>query len=60
VSFATILPMAFVMIAGPQIISSFFFATSENWAKTSATYVGGAAISITSFVTIAQGRSPTP
>jgi len=53
VSFATILPMAFVMIAGPQIISSFFFATSENWAKTSAAYIGGAALSITSFVTIA-------
>jgi hypothetical protein len=28
---AATLPLAFVMIAGPQIISAFFFATSERW-----------------------------
>jgi Sap, sulfolipid-1-addressing protein len=52
-SFATILPLAFVMIAGPQIISSFFFATSKEWGRTSLAYVAGAAISITTFVSIA-------
>lgn len=52
-TFAEILPLAFVMIAGPQIISSFFLATSDNWAATSLAYVAGAALSITSFVTIA-------
>lgn len=26
-----VLPLAVVMVAGPQIISSFFFATSEKW-----------------------------
>jgi Sap, sulfolipid-1-addressing protein len=52
-SFAEILPLAFVMIAGPQIITSFFFATSEDWAKTSAAYVAGAAVAVTAFVTIA-------
>jgi Sap, sulfolipid-1-addressing protein len=41
-----ILPLSFVMVAGPQIISAFFFATSENWKKISAAYVLGAAISI--------------
>jgi mannose/fructose/N-acetylgalactosamine-specific phosphotransferase system component IID len=41
------------MIAGPQIISSFFFATSENWKGTSLAYVLGALITITFFVTIA-------
>jgi hypothetical protein len=41
-----VLPMAFVMIAGPQIISAFFFATSPSWKKISATYVLGAAVSI--------------
>ncbi len=41
-----ILPLAFVMVAGPQIISSFFFATSSSWKKISAAYVCGAAISI--------------
>ena len=52
-SFATILPMAFVMIAEPRIISSVFFATSERWARDSLAYIGGAAISITFFVTAA-------
>src|SRR5262245_13249913 len=41
------------MIAGPQIISSFFLATSERWAAASLAYVAGAAVSITTFVTIA-------
>jgi uncharacterized membrane protein len=53
VSLVQTLPLAFVMIAGPQIISSFFLATSERWAAASLAYVAGAAISITTFVTIA-------
>jgi Sap, sulfolipid-1-addressing protein len=53
VSFLQILPLAFVMIAGPQIITSFFLATSQRWAVNSLAYVGAAAISITSFATIA-------
>ena len=52
-SFLQILPLAFVMIAGPQIISSFFLATSERWAANSFAYVAGAAVSITTFATIA-------
>lgn len=44
--FVKILPLAFVMVAGPQIISAFFFATSENWKRISAAYVLGAAVSI--------------
>jgi len=52
-SFAQILPLAFVMIAGPQIITSFFLATSRGWAKTSLAYVGGAAISITAIASVA-------
>jgi Sap, sulfolipid-1-addressing protein len=53
VDVAKILPLAFVMIAGPQIISAFFFATSESWKKVSAAYVLGAAISITAVVSAA-------
>jgi Sap, sulfolipid-1-addressing protein len=53
VSFLTILPMAFVMIAGPQILSAIFLATSEDWKRNSAAYVLGAALSITLFVTLA-------
>lgn len=41
------------MIAGPQIITSFFLATSDRWAPASAAYVAGAAVSVTTFVTIA-------
>jgi hypothetical protein len=44
--FAKVLPLAFVMVAGPQIISAFFFATSEQWKRLSGAYVLGAAVSI--------------
>jgi hypothetical protein len=47
VDVAAILPLAFVMVAGPQIISAFFFATSDDWKRSSAAYVFGAALSIT-------------
>jgi hypothetical protein len=50
---AKILPLAFVMIAGPQIISAFFFATADSWQKTSAAYVFGAALSITAVISVA-------
>jgi hypothetical protein len=41
------------MVAGPQIISAFFFATSENWKGVSAGYLAGAALSITAVATVA-------
>jgi threonine/homoserine/homoserine lactone efflux protein len=50
---AKIIPLAFVMIAGPQILSAIFLATSENWRRNSAAFVAGAAISITTIVTLA-------
>jgi Sap-like sulfolipid-1-addressing protein len=53
VNFLTLLPMAFVMIAGPQILSAIFLATSENWQRNSAAYIFGASLSITLIVTIA-------
>jgi small neutral amino acid transporter SnatA (MarC family) len=60
-SFAAVLPLAFVMIAGPQIISSFFLATSSDAVKSSLSYLAGAALSITTVVTVAyvigQGAS---
>lgn len=52
-NFLTILPAAFVMIAGPQILSAIFLATSESWRRNSAAYVIGASLSITLFVTLA-------
>jgi len=45
--------MAFVMVAGPQILSAIFLATSENWRRNSAAYLAGAALSVTAIVTIA-------
>ncbi len=52
-NFLTLLPLAFVMIAGPQILSAIFLATSEDWRGNSAPVVLGAALSITAFVTVA-------
>jgi threonine/homoserine/homoserine lactone efflux protein len=52
-SLAKVIPLAFVMIAGPQLLSAIFLATSENWRRNSAAYVTGAAISITTVVTLA-------
>jgi hypothetical protein len=49
----TVLPLAFVMIAGPQIISAVFFATSESWGRSSAAYALGATLSITVVVSAA-------
>ena len=51
--FAKVLPLAFVMIAGPQIISAFFFATSDKWKQLSGAYVLGAAVSISLVVGVA-------
>jgi hypothetical protein len=50
---AAVLPLAFVMIAGPQIISSFFLATSSEPVKNSTSYLAGAGLSITTVVTVA-------
>jgi hypothetical protein len=47
------LPLAFVMIAGPQIITSFFLATSQRFAANSGAYVVGAAIPVIAYVTVA-------
>jgi hypothetical protein len=52
VDLVTVLPLAFVMIAGPQIISAVFFATADSWARSSAAYVLGAACSIALVVTV--------
>ncbi|MGM0604037.1 MAG: GAP family protein [Halobacteriota archaeon] len=51
-SLLQVLPLAIVMIAGPQILSSIFLATSETWRANSAAYVFGAFLSI-SFVVVA-------
>lgn len=41
------------MIAGPQILSPIFLATSEQWRKNSAAYVFGASLSISLVVVVA-------
>jgi hypothetical protein len=53
VNLVKVLPMAFVMIAGPQIISAVFLATTEKWRRNSAAYVLGAACSISIVVVLA-------
>lgn len=47
-----LIPLSFVMIAGPQILSAIFLATSQNWRRNSAAFIAGAAISITIIVTL--------
>ena len=41
---AKLLPLAFVMIAGPQILSAIFLATTENWRKNTLAFVAGAGL----------------
>jgi hypothetical protein len=54
----SVLPLAIVMVAGPQIISAFLLATSEQPRRSSVAYVAGAtaatAISVTLFYVIAD------
>ena len=51
--FLQVLPLSIVMVAGPQILSSVFFATSEKWRSLSLAYVAGAALSIPIVVALA-------
>jgi hypothetical protein len=46
VSLLDVLPLAVVMVSGPQILSAFFLATSDDWRANSAAYVLGAGLSI--------------
>ena len=48
-----VLPLIVVMVAGPQIVSSIFLATSRHWARNSAAFIGGAAVSISLVTTFA-------
>jgi len=52
-SLVQVLPLAIVMIAGPQILSLIFLATSEQWRANSTAYVFGASLSITLVVVLA-------
>ncbi|MDF9748215.1 GAP family protein [Natrinema salsiterrestre] len=52
-SLLEVLPLAIVMIAGPQILSPIFLATSEKWRTNSIAYVFGAFLSISLVVVVA-------
>lgn len=52
-SFLTILPLAIVMVAGPQILSALFLSMSENWRRNSTSFVVGAGLSVSLVVTLA-------
>lgn len=56
-SIAKVLPLAFVMVAGPQILTAIFLATSEHWLRNSGAFLAGAALSITIVVSIAYVAS---
>jgi len=46
VSLFSVLPLAVVMVAGPQLLSAIFLATSEQWRRNSVAYVTGAGLGI--------------
>jgi len=53
VSLVEVLPLAVVMVAGPQILSAIFLATTEQWRANSVAYVAGASLSISLIVALA-------
>lgn len=46
VNFLTVLPMAVVMVAGPQLVSAMFLATSKDPKRSSTAFLAGAALAI--------------
>ena len=50
--FWTVLPMAVVMSAGPQIVTATFFATSADAKRNSLAFLGGVAVATTIAVTV--------
>ena len=52
-SLLEVLPLVVVMVAGPQILSAVFLATSQQWQRNSAAFVAGAGLSITLVITVA-------
>jgi threonine/homoserine/homoserine lactone efflux protein len=53
VSFLTVLPLAFVMIAGPQIITAILLATGRDARRNSLAFLAGAALAITAGTMVA-------
>ncbi|WP_436908674.1 GAP family protein [Halosimplex marinum] len=51
-SFLTVLPLAIVMVAGPQLLSAIFLATSREWRRNSVLFVVGAGLSISTGVSL--------
>jgi cytochrome c biogenesis protein CcdA len=52
-SFLTVLPLAFVMIAGPQIITATLLATGHDARRTSLAFLAGAALAVTAGTMVA-------
>ena len=50
---AKTLSLSFVMIAGPQILSAIFLATTEKWRQNSLAFIAGAGLSVSLVVTVA-------
>ncbi|HMH31326.1 MAG TPA: GAP family protein [Methylomirabilota bacterium] len=50
---AKILPLAIVMVTGPQILTAIFLATSKQWRKNSLAFILGGAIAVTTIATAA-------
>jgi threonine/homoserine/homoserine lactone efflux protein len=55
VSFLSVLPLAFVMVAGPQLISAVMLATGQDARRNSLAFLGGAALAVTVGTLVAYG-----
>ena len=52
-NFLAVLPLAFVMVAGTQLIAAVFLATGRDARRISAAYLAGAAVAVLAGVTVA-------
>jgi hypothetical protein len=59
VSFLTVLPLASVMIAGPQIITAILLATGRDARRNSLAFLTGAALAITAGLSRCSTTRPT-
>jgi hypothetical protein len=49
-SLATLLPLAFVMVLGVEIVAAIFLVTSDNWVRNSLALLAGSAVMISALV----------
>jgi hypothetical protein len=54
VTLAKLVYLPFVMVAGPQILTAMFLASTPGWRRNSAAFIAGAGVATTASVTISS------